>query len=354
MIFSGNLQRQALLTMSPDSPPPSAKLFELTRTGNIPLICTFELTQRCNFRCVHCYIDHADPSQRRELSTGQIKRILSGLKAAGTLNLVFTGGEIFLRPDILPLCAYARKLGFDLRIFTNAVLITETDARFLGSLSLTGIEISLYGPAKIHDRVTRSPGSFDLTLQSIRLLKKYRIPVTIKTPLMTLNIAGLPWLKRFAKQANAKLRIDPILVPGNNGNRKMLKYRLGRTALRAAYRDPGIFQKPASPFVAEPELDCSAGHNLAAIGCDGTVYPCLQLLLPLGNLKRRPFSEIWNNRNRPLARYRSIAPDDIATCRSCDNAKFCQRCPGVALLEDGDLTGPSRIACTVASVIKSL
>jgi radical SAM protein with 4Fe4S-binding SPASM domain len=335
---------------------PSEKLFELTRASNIPLICTFELTQRCNYRCRHCYIDHAAArTSRGELSTRRVRTVLDELKAAGTLSLVFTGGEIFLRPDILKLCADARERGFDLRIFTNGSLLTERAARYLASLSLGGVELSLYGPRTTHDAVTRRRGSFTATLRAVRVLRRSGVAVTVKAPLMTLNVADLPWLKRFAEQEQVRLKLDPILVPRNDGDRAVLAYRLDTGTLRTVYRDPALFSKDA-PCADEgkPDPGCSAGRNLVAIAWDGTVYPCLQLMLPLGNLRRTHFSDIWHAGNKILSRYRSIGPTDAPACRSCADASVCQRCPGLALLETGDITAPVPIACTVASIIKSL
>lgn len=100
------------------------KLISVTHEKNIPLTVIIELTGRCNLFCGHCYLlkenKRPDP-----LTTIRIKELLSELASAGTLNLVFTGGEAFLRADFMELCAYARRLGFDLRIFTNGTLIDK-------------------------------------------------------------------------------------------------------------------------------------------------------------------------------------------------------------------------------------
>src|SRR3989339_1369704 len=117
---------------------PSDALFQITRARDIPLLCTFEVTRSCNLRCRHCYLAPVTRARTNgELTTAEIKKTLRALAAAGTLMLTFTGGELFLRKDIIELCRFARSLSFDLRLFTNATLITESHARALSALSLS-------------------------------------------------------------------------------------------------------------------------------------------------------------------------------------------------------------------------
>lgn len=324
---------------------PHLKLFELTRSKNIPLVVTLELTRACNLRCFHCYIDNK--IDKHPLSTTQVKRLLKELAAAGCLYLVFTGGEIFLRKDLMELCAYARKLNFDLRLFTNATLITPALAKKLATLHLSGIEVSMYGSAPVHDRVTGVHGSFERTVRTLDLLHAAGIPLTFKMPLMKENFKEIARMRRLAKKYNAPLRLDAVIAPSNSGDRRILSHRIGREELARVYTR---IEKDIPHSSDADALMCSAGRNLAAISADGTVYPCLQLLLPLGNVKRSTLSTIWSDGNPVLRKYRSITAKDIQTCKTCDKISFCQRCPGLALIEDGSLTGPAQICCTIAEI----
>lgn len=324
---------------------PHLKLFELSRNANIPLVTTLELTRRCNLACAHCYLD--DKTDKAPLTTAQVKKLLRELATAGCLYLVFTGGEIFLRPDIIGLCAYARKLNFDLRLFTNATLLTPTLARALARLNLSGIEVSVYGSAAVHDGVTGVAGSYRRTLASLERLHRAGIPLAIKMPLMKGNFSEIARVRRVARSLGAPLRLDPVIAPSNSGDTRILRHRIGREELSAIFHR---IEQPTTPVSTGDALMCSAGRNLAAISADGTVYPCLQLLLPLGNIKRSTLSTIWSGKNPALKKYRSITDKDIDTCKACPKIAFCQRCPGLALLEDGSLTGPSRICCEIAEI----
>src|SRR5215469_1872500 len=99
--------------------------------GSLPLSVHFDVTYRCNERCVHCYLDHEDYG---ELETAEIKSILAQLAASGTLMLTFSGGEIFLRKDFFELLEFAKGLHFDIALKSNALMITAARAARLHAL----------------------------------------------------------------------------------------------------------------------------------------------------------------------------------------------------------------------------
>lgn len=327
----------------------STTLFDLTRAHHIPLIAVVELTHRCNLHCRHCYIDRvtAIPASD-ELSTDEVKHILDQLADAGTLHLVFTGGEIFLRPDLLELCRYARERSFDLRLFTNATLMSDEDISCLRSLNISRVEASVYGRAATHDSITGADGSWEQTTRAIKNLSAAGVIVGIKTPLMTINAGDRHWLKEQSSAWGIPVTFDPIIAPGNAGGNESVQFRLSEQQLREVYAEE---MQPAPARAPHPDdLSCSAGFNMLSISPNGTMYPCLQLLLPLGNVRERSLNDMWKDSNPALASYRAIISQDIAVCGTCSLTPYCQRCPGLALLEDGSLTGPSRISCITAKI----
>ena len=324
----------------------SQKLFENTRLKNIPLICTFELTQNCNQRCVHCYL--GKNKRPDALSTRRVKQILVQLARAGTLYLTFTGGEILLREDIIELCAAARKLAFDLRLFTNGTLLTEKMARELAALNVTALEISIYGRKSTHDSITRVPGSFDKSIAAIRLARRHGMAVTLKSPMMKNNFPDYRYLKSLAGRLGAALKIDPVIVPANDGGTAVLRHRLPDVKLKSLLASGRNLAETRHATETGDSLLCSAGRNLAAVTCDGTLYPCLQLPLALGNLQKTSFARLW--RSAAATRYRQITDADLDECFSCKLSAFCQRCPGLALIENGSLLGPSKTSCKIAQI----
>jgi radical SAM protein with 4Fe4S-binding SPASM domain len=97
------------------------------------------------------------------------------------------------------------------------------------------------------------------------------------------------------------------------------------------------------------EIPCGAAHNACYISAYGDVMPCVAMPIACGNVRDEPFAEIWH-RSPEMLRVRSIRIRDLHTCSSCAASPFCSRCPGQALVETGDLYGPSPANCEHALV----
>ncbi len=337
---------------------PSARLNALSLSLCAPVSVTAELTRRCPLSCLHCYLPETRgrAARQRELSTAGWKRILSGLAAAGGLYLVFTGGEPLLRPDLTELCRYAKKLGFDVRVFSSGHGLTPSLAAGLKKAGVSGFEISFYGGPAVHDRITGLKGSSSRSLAAARLLKESGIPVKIKTPLMTLNAGQAGRLKRLAALEGFSISFDLSIAPGNDGDGAALTYRLSGAALRrAVMRVYGGAKRPekASEEAYPKGFICGAGRNVCAVGPSGELYPCLQLPVKLGDLAKRPFSALWRG-SAWLKRWRRLSVKDLKDCAGCGDSDYCSICPGVNLLESGDPLTHSRHTCETAAVLRAV
>ena len=108
------------------------------REQKIPSRVMFELTYRCNFRCLHCYLS---PDKKKELNTKEVFLVLDQLKDAGTFHIGFTGGEPFLRRDLFQILDHAKKCGFRISLLTNGFLINRDNAKkLIESQGLKGSE----------------------------------------------------------------------------------------------------------------------------------------------------------------------------------------------------------------------
>lgn len=334
---------------------PSARLNALTLEKNVPVSVTAELTRRCPLSCRHCYLPETRGRARPgdELTTSQWGAVLRGLARAGGLYLVFTGGEPLLRPDLPELVRLAAGLRFDVRVFSTGLGLTPALAAELKAAGVSAFEISFYGavPAA-HDAVTGLKGSFRRSLAAARLLKANGVRVKMKVPLMTLNRGQVPRLKALAAREGFGVSFDPVIAPGNDGGRAALRYRLsgGRLADAVGRISAGEdipSRTAAAP--AAPYFICGAGRNVCAVGPDGSLYPCLQLPVRLGDLRRESFGRIWRD-SAWLRRWRRAGLSDLAKCRDCALLEHCSRCPGISLLEEGDVHAPNRAACALARV----
>ena len=141
----------------------------------IPLSAQLDLTYRCNEQCVHCYLDHDDHG---EMTTVEIKRLLTEMAEAGVFILTLSGGEIFLRKDFFEILEHARSLTFCVKLKTNAVLIREAQAARLRDLGVESIQISIYSYRhEVHDAITKVKGSLRRSINAIRFLKSQGLKV---------------------------------------------------------------------------------------------------------------------------------------------------------------------------------
>jgi radical SAM protein with 4Fe4S-binding SPASM domain len=315
----------------------------------VPISAHVDLTMRCNEVCVHCYRVIED---RRELSTEEIRRVLDELAEAGALYLTFSGGEVFLRPDLFDLIAHAKRRRFDVRLKSNALLITEERARRLRELGVRQVDVSIYSadPTR-HDAVTKVPGSLARTLEGVERLLAAGVRVKLNCPLMRETFSGYTAVLALADRLGVPCGIDPMITTRNDGDRSTVPLRIAPAQYRRVKADRRLNPEagqPAPPVPAvRPDIDeyvCGAGHNAVYISSYGDVMPCVAMPLACGNVRETPFRDIWAA-SPEMRRVRAIVIRDLHTCSTCAASMFCARCPGQALVEDGDLYGPSSASC---------
>src|SRR5438034_1772464 len=331
-------------------------LFQKTVGRHIPLSVHIDLTMRCNERCIHCY---RVIERRPELTTEELKALLEDVARAGTLYLTFSGGEVFLRADLFELIEHARRLHFDVRLKSNALLITPEKAARLRTLGVRQVDISIYSadPA-VHDWVTKIPGSLERSLQGAVLLRDAGVTVKLNCPLMKQNVGQYKEIRALAERLGILCGFDPMITAKNDGDRSPIALRISPKELRTVLQDPTLNPSCGTPAAASApdgarsdldEVPCGAGHNACYISAYGDVMPCVAMPIACGNVRDEPFAEIWH-RSPEMLRVRSIRIRDLHTCSSCAASPFCSRCPGQALIENGDLYGPSSANCEQALV----
>lgn len=330
-------------------------LFVKTVGLHIPLSVHIDLTMRCNELCRHCY---RVIEQRPELTTDELKALLEDVARAGTLYLTFSGGEVFLRKDLFELIARARRFHFDVRLKSNALLITQAKAERLRALGVRQVDVSIYSAdAAVHDWVTKIPGSLERSLQGVSLLREAGVTVKLNCPLMRQNAGQYQEVRALAERLGALSGFDPMITAKNDGNTSTVRLRITGKQLRQVLQDPAMNPDLGKPEAREipavrPDLDeipCGASHNACYISAYGDVMPCVAMPITCGNVRDEPFEEIWR-RSPEMRRVRSIRIRDLHTCSTCAASRFCTRCPGQALVENGDLYGPSTASCEQALI----
>jgi radical SAM protein with 4Fe4S-binding SPASM domain len=316
------------------------------RSRGIPAWVHIDLTWRCNLHCVHCYLpERATP----ELSQREVLSLLDELAEAGTLSVLFSGGEVLLRKDLLAIVEHARHLHFEVLIKTAGTLVTAEFARRLAQLRVSRVDISLYADqAEAHDAITGMRGSFARTLAAIQHLTSSGVRVRVVHTLMRGGATDFISVERLARGIGAEYQFSASVYPRLNGDGTTTRLNLPLPVKQALFSHPdhcvafeeGSGQNGGS---AQGRLLCQAGHTSCYISPFGEVWPCVLFPLPLGNVREQPFQKIW--RESPVLQgLRGMLPQDLHTCSTCALKKFCSRCPGQAYL-NGDLFGPSPVDC---------
>jgi len=316
---------------------------------NIPAQAALELTYRCNLHCVHCYSDIYEPD---ELTSDEWKGIIDQLKEAGTIYLLFTGGEIMLRPDFLEIAAYGRHSGFLVGLLSNCTLLTPDLARDIAGLSPFSVATSLYGSsAATHESVTGVEGSFERTLNGIKLLVDRGLTTIVQTLVMKQNMAETSRIKDLVESLGARPIINIGMAPSKSGANYPFRHESALEDLMHCGWKPDVPDTMQNICAGT----CKAGKAMCSVSPGGDVFPCIMFPLKLGSLRQSSFNAMWGLEPCAELRYlRSISSNDLAVCNKCDLAAYCHRCTGVAYIESGSMKGPSPSACRQAQVNKLL
>jgi MoaA/NifB/PqqE/SkfB family radical SAM enzyme len=314
----------------------AAFLHERALRAAQPVSALLELTYACNWRCVFCYNPrHHD---ERPLGLAEWREVLDDLRALGSLNLTFTGGEPLAHPEALDIMAAARERAMTVRLFTNGGLVTEAIARRLGSLHPVGVELSLHGAtAATHDRATAKPGSFDALWRGLALLRAAGLPVVIKTPLTCLNEHELEDMIALAEREGLSYTVDPTITHKDDGDPSPLRYGVSPAGLARLYEVLGrLGRLPASSRV-EGGVNCGLGRTTLAVDPEGNVYPCPQWRrTSLGNVRKTRLLELWaSSPVRVEAAAVAREANDALVRAGGPMARF-PFCPALALERTGD------------------
>jgi AdoMet-dependent heme synthase len=315
----------------------------------IPLEAHLELTYRCNAQCVHCYcavpLGLAEPANGRELTFDEIARLLDDLAEQGTLYLNFSGGEVLVRPDFFDIAAYAKQRGFAFRIFTNGIGITESRAKRLAALEPLTVELSVYSADPgVHDGITRVPGSFDRLIKNVQRLKAHGLRIYLKTVVMKPNFSGLEKLHQLGRDLDVFTHMYGCEVsPRITGDiHAPSRYQLDEGELFDYLASP-VWRRQLTPILGGPpeeaarrHLACAPAVNACCVDPYGTVFPCIALRVPMGNIRERPFRELWKSPPPSIQQFFALQTyADLPECRSCEFVDFCHRCHGDNLFERG-------------------
>ncbi len=305
------------------------------------MIISWNMTNRCNLACKHCYRDSGNSCSPNELSTVEAKKLLREIARAGFKIMIFSGGEPLLREDIFELVAYANQLGMRSVLGTNGTLLTPDKIQALKKVGLRRIGISLdsVSPAK-HDEFRGQVGAWEKTVQAMEDCVRLQLPFQVHTTVTTNNADELEELIDFAVTQHAIAHHFFFLVPTGRGEQieqtslHATAYEEALTRLLYKQQTTNIEIKPtcAPQFIriakqlgikTRFQHGCLAGLAYCIINPSGKVQPCAYLQKEIGDIREKPFDEIWRT-STVLRELRS--QEYIGKCGKCSYRTTCSGC----------------------------
>ena len=291
-------------------------------------VVVWNITQRCNLKCVHCYAHAKDMAFKDELTTEEGKAVIDDLAAFGSPVILFSGGEPLMRKDLPELAEHAVKKGMRAVISTNGTLITAEKARILKEIGLSYVGISLDGMKEIHDRFRGVEGAFDKTMDGIRNCQEAGIKVGLRFTINKQNAGEIPQVFDLLEEMDIPRVCFYHLVYTGRGS-ELVKDDLTHEETRAVVdlimdrtkdlHDRGkpkevltvdnhadgpylyLRMKQEDPERAQEVLELlnmnegnSTGLGIGCISWNGDVHADQFWRHRIyGNVRQRPFSQIW-------------------------------------------------------------
>ena len=284
----------------------------------------FQLRKACNLKCIHCYLDASYNSDDKLeiLKVDDWKKIIDELSLCSPRNIILIGGEPTMYKGINEVIKYIIKKLQSTRVgfYSNLTYINEESIELIKSNGISVIT-SLYSYRReIHDEITRVQGSFDKTVNNIKLLNRLGIDVTANIVAMKKNIADIDKTKSFIQSiTNKKAKVDYVRNIGDSKEAIMIENRKKIKEVKIYKKD---FIKNLSGN------SCLQGKM--NITCDGYVSPCImseRFIDKKYNIKNNSLKEIIDE--YLIERFWRISRDYIKLCKDCEYRYTCKDCRAV-------------------------
>lgn len=289
------------------------------------------LTNACNLRCPHCYMD-AGRRQEDELSTDEIIYIIGCFANEGGRKIVLSGGEVLMRTDFITIVKECSKHGLAVDILTNGTLWTKTILDEIAQ-DVNKIQISIDGFDEPENAKVRGVGSFNKAIDTLTLIDKYNIPVEIAvTPFFDEKLKNkIADYANFGKQLMTRFphTITAVKFTGeifDGRDRKFSKeekneyLRIAQEIYKQCYDESGDEAFIEYHKKGGKEGNCNYGN--LAIDAEGNIYfcPAVNLMRPFGNVKNMDLSKVFQNVERIQNKSHV---NNIVPCKDCDLRYIC-------------------------------
>lgn len=299
------------------------------------LFAKVKLLWQCNLACRYC----TRPLPREPMPAATVRDLLGRLAARGLRKVHFSGGEVFLHPELWTILASSVEAGLQVNLTTNGTLLDGAAARRLSELGVHAVSISLDGPdAALHDELRGRKGAFKATVKAIRaILRRGRKGprLRVNTVVTSANVARLDELHALLRSLGEEIRWRLLPVDGERGLRLDAD---AAAALVQRARGWTLLERP--PFVGDarrvakhvPRGEYALGHYKARrcyvpwlglfVDPEGFAYPCCAArgkTRALGRIGAAPVEEILGGEGARALRMSMAAGHPLDACRRCDD-----------------------------------
>jgi 12,18-didecarboxysiroheme deacetylase len=322
-------------------------------------VVVWNMTRRCNLRCVHCYSSSQNIRYGNELTPAEAKAMIRDLATFASPVILFSGGEPLMHRDLPELARYAVDQGMRAVISTNGTLITRQNAAVFKEIGLSYVGVSLDGMKVTHDHFRGVEGAFDTAMKGIRTCRDLGIKVGVRFTINRHNVADVPAIFDLLEKENIPRCCFYHLVYSGRGS-KLIGEDLSHDQTRALLdlimdRTKDLFSRglekeiltvdnhadgpylylrlqKENPGRAAEVLELlkmnegnSSGNGIACISWDGEIHADqFWRGISFGNVRKRPFSEIWTDTgNELMAKLKDKKPYVTGRCAQCRWLEIC-------------------------------
>jgi heme b synthase len=332
-----------------------------------PKWIAWEITRRCNLKCVHCRSSsELEVGGHPDFDFDEAKRVLDDIASYAKPVVVLSGGEPLLREDVFDIAKYGGSKGLRMCLATNGTLVNEEICEKIKEADIKMVSLSLDGAtAAVHDDFRSQVGAFDGTINAARLFKKHGISFLINSSFTKRNQDEIPKIYKLAKEIGATAWYMFMIVPTGRGEdimdeliapddyEELLKWHYEmekgeedilvrptcapnyyRVVLQQAKEQGDDFKRRTLQFSTGGAKGCLAGQLISLIDVDGNVLPCSYFPMAAGNIREKSFKDVWENSElfHDLRDFKSYK----GRCGSCEYVNVCGGCRARAYAVSGD------------------
>lgn len=333
----------------------------------VPKWIAWEITRRCNLRCVHCRSSsEMEAKGHPDFPIEEAYRVLDDIASYTSPVIVLSGGEPLVRQDVFEIAKYGSQKGFRMCLATNGTLVNDEVCGKIKESGLKIVSLSLDGSTdKVHDDFRKQEGAFTGTINATKLFRKHGIEFIINSSFSKRNQEDIPKVYKLAKELGATAWYMFMIVPTGRGEEIMSEliskedyedilewhYRMEkdehdmlvrptcaphyyRVVLQKSKEEGERLERRTLKFSTGGAKGCLAGQLICLIDVDGNVLPCSYFPVPAGNIREKSFKEIWEDSAlfkdmRDFGSYKG-------RCGECEYINVCGGCRARAYSVYGD------------------